>query len=811
MTEPARQTTADTEPAIGTEYDAESIRVLKGLDAVRKRPGMYIGDTDDGSGLHHMVYEVVDNAIDEALGGHATRVEVVLNADSSVTVRDDGRGIPVDIHKGEGISAAEVIMTQLHAGGKFDQNSYKVSGGLHGVGVSVVNALSSKLQLRIWRDDKEHYIEFAHGDAVAPLKVVGDAPGRRGTEVTFLASSDTFTNIEYDFATLEHRLRELAFLNSGVHIVLSDMRHAVEKREQMHYNGGVEEFVKYLDRNKKAIVPAPIMVRSENNGIEVEAALWWNDSYHENVLCFTNNIPQRDGGTHLAGFRGALTRQVNGYAEANAKKEKIALTGDDCREGLTAVLSVKVPDPKFSSQTKDKLVSSEVRPVVENVINEALAAWFEEHPSEAKVIVGKVIQAAAAREAARKARELTRKNPLSVSSLPGKLADCQEKDPAKSELFIVEGDSAGGSAKQGRNREFQAILPLRGKILNVERVRADKMLSSEQIGTLITALGTGISDDFSIEKLRYHKIILMTDADVDGAHIRTLLLTFFYRQMRDIIDQGYLYIAQPPLYKVSRGKSEQYLKDERALEDYLIETGIDECVFKPASGGDRAGRDLLSLVEDARIIRAVLRNLHSRYNRTVVEQAAIAGVLRHKVFGDLPKAVAAADYIAKRLDALADEVERGWTGRFSEGEGFVFECTVRGVKDTAILDHALLGSADARKLDEYAPKLQEAYARPGLLRRKDSETAIHGPVDLFEAVTESSRKGLTLQRYKGLGEMNADQLWETTLDAEARSLLQVKVKEVDEADDIFTKLMGDVVEPRREFIQENSLSANVDV
>ncbi len=811
MTEPARQTTADTEPAIGTEYDAESIRVLKGLDAVRKRPGMYIGDTDDGSGLHHMVYEVVDNAIDEALGGHATRVEVVLNADSSVTVRDDGRGIPVDIHKGEGISAAEVIMTQLHAGGKFDQNSYKVSGGLHGVGVSVVNALSSKLQLRIWRDDKEHYIEFAHGDAVAPLKVVGDAPGRRGTEVTFLASSDTFTNIEYDFATLEHRLRELAFLNSGVHIVLSDMRHAVEKREQMHYNGGVEEFVKYLDRNKKAIVPAPIMVRSENNGIGVEAALWWNDSYHENVLCFTNNIPQRDGGTHLAGFRGALTRQVNGYAEANAKKEKIALTGDDCREGLTAVLSVKVPDPKFSSQTKDKLVSSEVRPVVENVINEALAAWFEEHPSEAKVIVGKVIQAAAAREAARKARELTRKNPLSVSSLPGKLADCQEKDPAKSELFIVEGDSAGGSAKQGRNREFQAILPLRGKILNVERVRADKMLSSEQIGTLITALGTGISDDFSIEKLRYHKIILMTDADVDGAHIRTLLLTFFYRQMRDIIDQGYLYIAQPPLYKVSRGKSEQYLKDERALEDYLIETGIDECVFKPASGGDRAGRDLLSLVEDARIIRAVLRNLHSRYNRTVAEQAAIAGVLRHKVFGDLPKAVAAADYIAKRLDALADEVERGWTGRFSEGEGFVFERTVRGVKDTAILDHALLGSADARKLDEYAPKLQEAYARPGLLRRKDSETAIHGPVDLFEAVTESSRKGLTLQRYKGLGEMNADQLWETTLDAEARSLLQVKVKEVDEADDIFTKLMGDVVEPRREFIQENSLSANVDV
>src|SRR5689334_24022744 len=811
MTEPARQTPAENEPSNPSDYGAESIRVLKGLDAVRKRPGMYIGDTDDGSGLHHMVYEVVDNAIDEALAGHATRVDVILNADNSVTVRDDGRGIPVDIHKGEGISAAEVIMTQLHAGGKFDQNSYKVSGGLHGVGVSVVNALSSKLGLRIWRDNKEHYIEFAHGDAIAPLKVIGDAPGKRGTEVTFLASTETFKNIEYDFPTLEHRLRELAFLNSGVNIILSDMRHAVEKREEMHYSGGVEEFVKYLDRNKKAIVPAPIMVRTEMNGINVEAALWWNDSYHENVLCFTNNIPQRDGGTHLAGFRGALTRQVNGYAEANAKKEKIQLTGDDCREGLTAVLSVKVPDPKFSSQTKDKLVSSEVRPVVENVINEALQAWFEEHPSEAKVIVGKVIQAAAAREAARKARELTRKNPLSVSSLPGKLADCQEKDPAKSELFIVEGDSAGGSAKQGRNREFQAILPLRGKILNVERVRADKMLSSEQIGTLITALGTGISDDFSIEKLRYHKIILMTDADVDGAHIRTLLLTFFYRQMRDIIDQGYLYIAQPPLYKVSRGKSEQYLKDERALEDYLISTGLDDCVFKAASGEERSAQDLRALVEDARVIRNVLRNLHSRYNRKVVEQAAIAGVLRPKIFGDPPKAMAAADYIARRLDALADEVERGWTGRFAEGEGFVFERTVRGVKDVAIIDDALLGSADARKLDEYAGKLQEAYARPGLLRRKDSETPIHGPVGLFEAVTESGRKGVAMQRYKGLGEMNADQLWETTLDVNERSLLQVKVKEVDEADDIFTKLMGDLVEPRREFIQDNSLSANVDV
>ncbi len=808
MAESARQKKPDP-----SEYDAESIKVLKGLDAVRKRPGMYIGDTDDGSGLHHMVYEVVDNAVDEALAGYAKEVSVTLNPDGSCTVRDDGRGIPVDIHKGEGVSAAEVIMTQLHAGGKFDQNSYKVSGGLHGVGVSVVNALSSWLKLTIWRDGKEYFMEFHDGVPVKPLAAVGQAEGKQGTEVTFLPSPATFTMTEFDFATLEHRLRELAFLNSGVTIALSDKRHAVEKREEMRYEGGVEAFVKYLDRNKTALITSPVTIKTERDGIGVEAALWWNDGYHENVLCFTNNIPQRDGGTHLAGFRGALTRQVTQYAETMgaSRKEKVDLTGDDCREGLTAVLSVKVADPKFSSQTKDKLVSSEVRPVVENVVNQALQDWFEIHPNEAKVIVGKVVEAAAAREAARKARELTRrKGALDVSSLPGKLADCQERDPAKSELFIVEGDSAGGSAKQGRNREFQAVLPLRGKILNVERARFDKMLSSQEIGTLITALGTGIGrDEFAADRLRYHKIIIMTDADVDGSHIRTLLLTFFYRQMPELIERGHLYIAQPPLYKIARGKSEQYLKDERALENYLIATGLEESVLRLSNGEERAGPDLKKLAEEARVIRNLLNGLHSRYNRKVIEQAAIAGVLTPKVTSDPKSAQAAADYIAKRLDALAEETERGWSGRFDEA-GFHFDRTVRGVKEVAIIDQALLGSADARKLDEYAASLQEVYAKPGALRRKDETIAIHGPVGLFEAITAAGRKGVTLQRYKGLGEMNPEQLWETTLDTDVRSLLQVKIKEVDDADDIFTKLMGELVEPRRDFIQENALAASVD-
>jgi DNA gyrase subunit B len=812
MAEAARQT-----PPVAADYGAESIKVLKGLDAVRKRPGMYIGDTDDGSGLHHMVYEVVDNAIDEALAGFAKEVVVTLNPDGSCCVRDDGRGIPTGIHQGEGVSAAEVVMTQLHAGGKFGEahnaaNPYKVSGGLHGVGVSVVNALSTWLKLTIWREGKEHFVEFRDGEALAPLSVIGAAHDKRGTEVAFLPSPQTFTMTEFDFATLEHRLRELAFLNSGVLIVLCDKRHAVEKREEMRFEGGVEAFVRYIDRNQNSLIAAPIVIKTERDGIAIECALWWNESFHETVLCFTNTIPQRDGGTHLAGFRGALTRQVTGYAEKGgaAQKEKVALTGDDCREGLTAVLSCKVPDPKFSSQTKDKLVSSEVRPVVENLINEALQYWLEEHPAEAKVIVNKVITAAAAREAARKAREMTRKSALGITSLPGKLADCQERDPAKSELFIVEGDSAGGSAKQGRDRAFQAVLPLRGKILNVERARLDKMLSSQEIGTLITALGTGISDEFSAEKVRYHKIIIMTDADVDGSHIRTLLLTFFYRQMRELIDRGHLFIAQPPLYKVTRGKSEQYLKDERALEDFLIATGLEDSVLRLSSGEHRAGDDLKDLVEQARTIRNLLNGLHSRYNRKVVEQAAIAGVLTSDIFGDPRKAVDAAKYIARRLDALSEETERGWQGEFREGEGFHFERSVRGVTDVAVLDQALLGSADARKLDEHAVTLQQAYPRPASLRRKDEEAPIHGPVALFEAVTNAGRKGLSLQRYKGLGEMNPNQLWETTLDANARSLLQVNVKEIDEANILFDELMGDKVEPRRAFIEQNALTASVD-
>ncbi len=806
-------------------YGAENIKVLRGLDAVRKRPGMYIGDTDDGSGLHHMVYEVVDNAIDEALAGFATEVQVILNADGSCTVIDNGRGIPVDIHHEEGISAAEVVMTQLHAGGKFgsgeDDNPYKVSGGLHGVGVSVVNALASWLELVIWRDGKEHFVRFRDGVAEAPLRVVGDAGGRQGTKVTFLPSPDTFHGVtEFSYETLEHRLRELAFLNSGVRVVLTDERHADRRQEVLQYEGGLGEFVRYLDRAKHPLIDTPIMISAERDGIGVEAALWWNDSYHESVLCFTNNIPQRDGGTHLAGFRGALTRVVNKYADESgiAKKEKVSLTGDDAREGLSCVLSVKVPDPKFSSQTKDKLVSSEVRPVVEGVIGDQLSAWFEEHPKEARAIVTKVVEAAAAREAARRARELTRrKGALDMANLPGKLAECQDRNPANTELFIVEGDSAGGSAKQARDREFQAVLPIRGKILNVERARMDKMLSSQEIGTLITALGTGIGRDdegnslVDLGKLRYHKIIIMTDADVDGAHIRTLLLTFFYRQMPQLIEKGHLYIAQPPLYKVTRGRSETYLKDQASLEDYLIDSGLTDAVLQLGSGETRAGPDLREIVTQARALQRVLDGLHSRYSRMVVEQAAVAGALDAALLNDRPAAEAKASAVAERLDRIAEETERGWIGRFSDNEGLVFSREVRGVKEVHVLDRAFLGSLDARRLNERQAHLAEVYDQPARLKRKDMETTIFGPSSLLKAVFDVGRKGLSLQRYKGLGEMNADQLAETTLERDTRTLLQVKLGDISEANEIFSKLMGDVVEPRREFIQENALSASVDV
>lgn len=799
-----------------SDYGAESIKVLKGLDAVRKRPGMYIGDTDDGSGLHHMVYEVVDNAIDEALAGYCDQVDVILNADGSATVRDNGRGIPTEIHEEEGVSAAEVIMTQLHAGGKFDQNSYKVSGGLHGVGVSVVNALSVELTMRIWRDDNTHEMHFADGEVVKPLSIVGESKGKTGTEITFLPSPETFTMVEFDYATLEHRLRELAFLNSGVIITLTDNRHVEPKSTKMHYDGGLEAFVRYLDRNKSPLITAPVTVSVERDDIVVEAALWWNDSYHENVLCFTNNIPQRDGGTHLAGFRGALTRTVNTYANESgiAKKQKVSLTGDDAREGLTCVLSVKVPDPKFSSQTKDKLVSSEVRPIVESAMNEGLGQWFEENPADAKTIVTKVVEAAVAREAARKARELTRrKSALDVASLPGKLADCQEKDPAKSEIFIVEGDSAGGSAKMARDRAFQAILPLRGKILNVERARFDRMLGSNEIGTLITALGTGIGrDDFDPDKLRYHKIIIMTDADVDGAHIRTLLLTFFYRQMPELIERGHVYIAQPPLYKVKRGGSEQYLKDEGSLEEYLVGEGLKDTVLTLNSGEQRANEDLREIVERARVTKRVLENIPSKYPKFVVEQAAIAGALDVERLSDPERAKQAADYIARRLDMLSPEVERGWQGTPNPDGSLEFSREVRGVREVRVIDMPLIQSSEAHRLNEWADHLNEVYGKVAILSRKDTQTEIRSPSQLLEAVINVGQKGLSLQRYKGLGEMNPDQLWDTTLDIDSRTLLQVKINELDSADEMFSKLMGDVVEPRREFIQENALNvANLDI
>jgi DNA gyrase subunit B len=815
-------------PADVAAYDERSIKVLHGLDPVRKRPGMYIGDTDDGSGLHHMIYEVVDNAIDEALEGYCDTVTVTLNADGSCTVTDNGRGIPVGIHSEEGVSAAEVIMTQLHAGGKFDQNSYKVSGGLHGVGVSVVNALSSRLDLRIFRNGFEWFMRFQDGVPEAPLAQIGPAPAwpersaregvATGTEITFLPSPNTFTKTEFDFTTLEHRLRELAFLNSGVTLVLTDLRDAEPKTARFHYDGGLEAFVQYLDRSKQALHTPPIVIRGEREGVILEIAMEWTDSYHETMLCFTNNIPQRDGGTHLAGFRAALTRTVNAYANDSglAKKEKVALAGEDMREGLTCILSAKLPDPKFSSQTKDKLVSSEVTPVVSGLVSDKLQQWFEEHPADARKIVAKVVEAAAAREAARKARDLTRrKTALDVANLPGKLADCQERDPSLSELFIVEGDSAGGSAKQGRDRRFQAILPLRGKILNVERARFDKMLGSAELGTLIQALGTGIgSEDFEPEKARYHRIIIMTDADVDGSHIRTLLLTFFFRQMRGLIEKGFLYVAQPPLYRLQRGNAKPvYLKDDPALEAYLFEAALRDAVFHQHDGGQRAGNDLRDLLEKARMQRRWVQPLALKVGSIdVVEQAVMAGALGAGILADPNRAIEMAHRTADRLNQLVDGPDGRWQGDVIAGEGLVFSRSRQGVGERRLIDAAMLRSSEARRLDGEAAQLREAYERPGRLVARDKEYRISGPSGLMDAVIELGRRGIEINRYKGLGEMNPDQLWETTLDPEVRSLLQVKVNHEDEAEETFSTLMGDLVEPRRDFIQSNALSvANLDV
>ena len=805
----------DETPIIEEGYGADSIKVLRGLDAVRKRPGMYIGDTDDGSGLHHMVYEVVDNAIDEALAGHCDIIIVKLNADGSVTVTDNGRGIPVDIHTEEGVSAAEVIMTQLHAGGKFDNNSYKVSGGLHGVGVSVVNALSEWLELVIFRNEKQHQITFKMGEAAGSLEIIGDAVGQSGTHVTFMPSTEIFAHINFEFSTLEHRLRELAFLNSGVRIRLADERTADGAVSEFYFDGGLMAFVEYLNRSRNSLHPT-IIANSERDDITVELALAWTDSFHENTLCFTNNIPQRDGGAHLAGFRGAMTRVVNNYAQQSgiAKKEKVQLTGEDSREGLTAIVSVKVPDPKFSSQTKDKLVSSEVRPVVENSVADCLTQWFEEHPADAKRIVSKAYEAAAAREAARKARDLTRrKGVMDIASLPGKLADCQERDPAKSEVFLVEGDSAGGSAKQGRDRANQAILPLRGKILNVERARLDKMLSSVEIGTLITALGAGVGNaDMDLEKIRYHKVIIMTDADVDGSHIRTLLLTFFFRHMRPLIEKGYLYIAQPPLFRAKRGQSEVYLKDQRDLDIYLMDAGLKDAVLITADGNQMAGADLVDVanlaVATSRLIETVGRQLG---NRDVIEQGAIAGLINPSMLDN----AMAAESLANRLEATADSLEKGWSGMVEQtdnGPAIVVQRRLRGITERHIIDLRIVSTGEARRLDEAATHLQTIYGKPASLRYANQQITINGPSELSQLIFQTGRKGAQISRYKGLGEMNPSQLWETTLDPEQRILLQVTIEQEDEADNAFSTLMGEAVEERRNFIQENALRvANLDV
>jgi len=817
MSDPAAPT-PDQIPEVHA-YDAASISVLKGLDAVRKRPGMYIGDTDDGSGLHHMAFEIIDNAVDEAQAGFASKVEVTLNGDGSVTVRDDGRGIPTDIHPEEGMSAVELVLTKLHAGGKFNQNSYKVSGGLHGVGAAVVNALSEWMDVRIWRDGQEHMMRFQHGEPVAPLKIVGPSDRHQGTELSFKPSSGTFTRVEFDYAIIERRLRELAFLNSGLDVTLRDERHAPAVETRFFYEGGLVAFVDWLDRARAPIFTPPITgnLEDKTSGIRVEFALSWNDSYHETMLCFTNNIPQRDGGTHLSGFRQALTRMVTKYSESMGKKDNLQLTGDDMREGLTAVLSVKVPDPKFSSQTKEKLVSSEVTPAVQAAVSDAIGHWLETHPKEARGIIQKVMDAASAREAARKARELTRrKGVLDVSTLPGKLADCQERDASKCEIFIVEGDSAGGSAKQGRDRKFQAILPLKGKILNVERARFDRMLGSAEIGTLITALGTGIGNGeidqggFNVDKLRYHRIVIMTDADVDGSHIRTLLLTFFFRQMPELILRGHLYIAQPPLYRAKRGNDERYLKDDRALEDFLLGKALAEARLTYADGTVVESDALPGAVGFLREAWNRVRRLTTAAPLHIVEQAAICGALAVPTTDE--DGLSQAQKLAERLNSLLLDGEAGWIGAGDLMSGITVARRVRGVGERYALDAATLRSADARWLTDRHSRIAAEFTNPAVLKLDSREEKIAGPAAAFEAILAHGRRGLTIQRFKGLGEMNPEQLWTTTLDPKVRTLLQVKIGDAEEAAQVFSTLMGDVVEPRREFIVGNALKvANLDI
>ncbi len=796
-----------------SEYNAESIKVLKGLEAVRKRPGMYIGDTDDGSGLHHMIFEVVDNSIDEALAGHCDRIIVTLEADGAVSIEDNGRGIPIDKHE-EGMSAAEVIMTKLHAGGKFDENSYKVSGGLHGVGVSVVNALSEKLVLEIYRNNKSYEIIFSNGNTISPLKEIGKAKKKSGTKVSFYASKYIFSKTDFSFEILERRLRELGFLNSNIKIDLIDDRKKPLIKKEYFYTGGLNEFIQWLSKNTQSIHSKVIDIKGDRDNIILELSLRWTDSYHENVKCYTNNIPQRDGGTHLAGFRAALTRVLSKYLRENinGKKEKLNFTGEDMREGLYAVLSIKVPDPKFSSQTKDKLVSSEVRQVVEGIVSEHLIHWMEENPSDAKIICKKIVDAASAREAARKARDLSRrKNALDITNLPGKLADCQEKDPEKSELFLVEGDSAGGSAKQARNRIYQAILPLRGKILNTWQPRISAVLASNEIGSMITAMGTGIDKDFNIEKLRYHKIIIMTDADVDGSHIRTLILTFFFKYMKDIIKAGHLYVAQPPLFKVKRGKSEVYLKDEIELDNFLTESCINEMSL--TYGEEKIslnGKPLLPIIKNAYQQSRLIKTIKKEEESYIIQAIAICGGFKEDIFEDKKSLKKLIEDLKNNLN-MGHQKEEVWDAEVNSNGNLTLSHTKDEITQQYLIDKKLFLQNEAKKLDEFSKEMKDIYKEGAYLVIADKKFFINGPIDLNKKIYEYTRKSYNIQRYKGLGEMNPGQLWETTLDPDARTLLRVQYKDEWAADELFGKLMGNNVEPRRNFIQKFALEVeNID-